>query len=360
MSLIQSILGSPTISKTEDPFMYMLEDTDEALHPISRKTETDIVKIPEMITENSNENVIGRHSSSDVSMIASDSEENMHGEIPKEEKIKRKCQRSLDAKVESFFSKTVPLRVRRSLRIQELKKVKYTYSSSEISGDECEEISKPREFLKEATNTKPQTVLKKCNVKLLQISQSQLFQHTLKNSDNDVLEYMIEQNSGEEEINDIIRNLPIESILPLLKVFYHQMQEGVPLEFGYSKWLKAFYHNHLPYLISSEEGMEVLEAMNACVDAKTKNLDKILQLRGKIEMILMQAKKNREKQDINEDSKENLKVFVDESVNEISERLDEILVKGTEESYNENVPWACEIQFQKPKPSYKWVWTQID
>ena len=171
---------------------------------------------------------------------------------------------------------------------------------------------------------------------------------------------MIEQNSGEEEINDIIRNLPIESILPLLKVFYHKMQEKAPLELRYSKWLKAFYRNHLSYLISSEEGIEMLEAMNACVDAKTKNLNKIVQLRGKVEMILMQAKENHEKQDTNEDSKKDLKVYVDESVNEISERLDNILVKGTEESYNENVLWACEISFQKPKSSCKWIWTQID
>jgi len=222
-------------------------------------------------------------------------------------------------------------------KIQMVQKPKYTYSSPDTSEDENEGAFKPKEFSKEAENAKPSTFLRKCDIRLLQMSQSQLLRHSLKNNDERILELVFQQ-ANEEVINDIVRKLPMESILPLLKVFQNYIQKRVPLGFGQSKWFKAFFHYHSPFLTSSVECEETLAVMNANVDAKTKSLNKIVQLRGKIEMMLRQANENHDKPQSSGDSKENLKFNVDESISGSSEKLDEMLLETATKAVN--VQWA--------------------
>ena len=172
---------------------------------------------------------------------------------------------------------------------------------------------------------------------------------------------MLEQAQEDEKvINDIIECLPTESILPLLKVFQYHIQKRSSLEFRYGKCLRAFYHYHLPFLTTSKECMEILEVMNAIINAKTKSLNKIVELRSRIEMILWQAKENRQKCHSSEDDKKDLKLNLDESLSGLSGRLDEMLVKPIHNGNDEDLQWACEILFQKSNPSHKWIWTLID
>ena len=66
-------------------------------------------------------------------------------------------------------------------------------------------------------------------------------------------------------------------------------QGKTPLVFSHGKWLKAVLHHHTSHIMSSPECEEILTSMNTIIEARTRNYNKILQLRGKLEMIVKQV-----------------------------------------------------------------------
>ena len=67
------------------------------------------------------------------------------------------------------------------------------------------------------------------------------------------------------------------------------LQGKTPLVFSHGKWLKAVLHHHTSHIMSSPECEEILTSMNTIIEARTRNYNKILQLRGKLEMIVKQV-----------------------------------------------------------------------
>ena len=337
MSHTKSRSVSPTISKTEDSGIYVLEDKDDdALFPINRKVILQTENINPRRTE----------------YLFEDQE--IEFTVPSRElnnnKRRKKCERS-DKNESPEASLSNPDGFRRSPRIKKIQmfqKICYRESSTEVSEDENDNF-KPRElannqsrkrgsprFLKiqkvrKSRDTQPsaenfmnekdhaencknsigglnveelvkkaKSSISKSYVKLLPMSQFQLLKHGLLQNDEQILDLVLSQ-IDEDIINNVVAALPKQMIPLLLKVLQNYIMIRGPLVFAHGKWLKTILHYHSAYLVSSPEYEAILASMNAAIEAKTRSYDKILQVRGKIEMMLEQIRKNSGKSNTRKD-----------------------------------------------------------
>jgi hypothetical protein len=59
--------------------------------------------------------------------------------------------------------------------------------------------------------------------------------------------------------------------------------------FAHAKWLRAVLQLHTSQLMTSPQCEEILSSIYAMVEVKTRNYNKILQLRGKLDMMVQQV-----------------------------------------------------------------------
>ena len=347
MSHTKSRSVSPTISKIEDSGMYVLEDKDDdALFPINRK----VILQTENINPRSTE------------YLCEDQE--IEFTVPSRElnnnKRRKKCERS-DKNESPEESLSNPDGFRRSPRIKKIQmfqKICYRESFTEASEDENDNF-KPRELannqsrkrgsprfqkiqtVRKSRDTQPfaenfmdekdhaedwknpigglnveelvkkaKSSISKFYVKLLPMSHFQLLKHGLLQNDEQILDLVLSQ-IDEDIINNVVAALPKQMIPLLLKVLQNYIMIRGPLVFAHGKWLKIILHHHSAYLVSSPEYEAILASMNATIEAKTRSYDKILQVRGKIEMMLEQIRKNPGKSN---KSKDEMHSFVESEV----------------------------------------------
>jgi len=161
----------------------------------------------------------------------------------------------------------------------------------------------------------------------------QLLLQGLNSKDKRILESVLER-VDEELINDTVKRLPLEAILPLLETLHHYIQGKTPLVFSHGKWLKAVLQHHTSYIMSSPECEEILTSMNTIIEARTRNYSKILQLKGKLDMIVKQIntqdEDDRFQPESNQASKEALLVYQDDSSDELNDKLDEMLLPASD------------------------------
>jgi len=161
----------------------------------------------------------------------------------------------------------------------------------------------------------------------------QLLLQGLNSKDKRILESVLER-ADEELINDTVKRLPLEAVLPLLETLHHYIQGKTPLVFSHGKWLKAVLHYHTSHIMSSPECEEILSSMNTIIEARTRNYNKILQLRGKLEMIVKQVNTQDEEDhfqaEMSQPRKEALLVYHDDSSDELNDRLDEMLLPASD------------------------------
>jgi len=161
----------------------------------------------------------------------------------------------------------------------------------------------------------------------------QLLLQGLNSKDKRILESVLER-ADEDLITDTVKRLPLEAVLPLLETLHHYIQGKTPLVFSHGKWLKAVLHHHTSHIMSSPECEEILTSMNTIIEARTRNYNKILQLRGKLEMIVKQVNTQDEQEhfqpDLSQPSKEALLVYHDDSSDELNDKLDEMLLPASD------------------------------
>merc|ERR1711899_486152 len=161
----------------------------------------------------------------------------------------------------------------------------------------------------------------------------QLLLQGLNSKDKRILESVLER-VDEELINDTVKRLPLEAILPLLETLHHYIQGKTPLVFSHGKWLKAVLQHHTSYIMSSPECEEILTSMNTIIEARTRNYSKILQLKGKLDMIVKQIntqdEDDRFQPELNQASKEALLVYQDDSSDDLNDKLDEMLLPASD------------------------------
>ena len=342
MSHTKSRSVSPIISKTEDSGMYVLEDKDDdALFPINRKvilqTKNDA---PRRIVERKSPHLC---EDQEIEITVPSRELNNN-------KQRKKCQRS-DENEPPEASLSNPDGFRRSPRIKKIQmfqKICYSEPSTEASEDENDNF-KPRELannqsrkrgsprfqkiqtVRKSRDTRPfaenfkgekdnaedwenligdlnvEELVKKAKssisrfyVKLLPMSQFQLLKYGLMQNNEQILDSVLSQ-GDEEIIHKVVAALTKQMIPPLLKVLQNYVMKRGPLVFAHGKWIKIILHRHSAYLVSSPEYEAVLASMNATIEAITRSYHKILQVRGKLEMMLKQIRKDPGKSDTSQD-----------------------------------------------------------
>merc|ERR1719193_1077106 len=86
--------------------------------------------------------------------------------------------------------------------------------------------------------------------------------------------------------------------------------------------------------MSSPECEEIMSSMNTIIEARTRNYSKILQLKGKLDMIVKQINTQDEdyrfQPESNQASKEALLVYQDDSSDELNDKLDEMLLPASD------------------------------
>ena len=107
------------------------------------------------------------------------------------------------------------------------------------------------------------------------------------------------------------------------------------LVFGHGKWLKAVLRHHTSYVMSSPDCEEIIASINAVIESRTKNYQQILQLRGKLEMMVQQVTAQAEDQDkcqpLQEPQKEALLVYHDDDSSDgLSDKLDDMLMPASD------------------------------
>jgi hypothetical protein len=161
----------------------------------------------------------------------------------------------------------------------------------------------------------------------------QLLLQGLNSKDKHILQSVLER-VDEEIINDTVKRLPLEAILPLLETLHHYIQGKTPLVFSHGKWLKAVLQHHTSYIMSSPECEEILSSMNTIIEARTRSYSKILQLKGKLDMIVKQIntqdEDDRFQPELIQPSKEALLVYQDDSSDELNDKLDEMLLPASD------------------------------
>jgi len=161
----------------------------------------------------------------------------------------------------------------------------------------------------------------------------QLLLQGLNSKDKRILESVLER-VDEELITDTVKRLPMEAVLPLLETLHHYIQGKTPLVFSHGKWLKAVLQHHTSHIMSSPECEEILSSMNTIIEARTRNYSKILQLKGKLDMIVKQIntqdEDDRFQPELNQASKEALLVYHDDSSDELNDKLDEMLLPASD------------------------------
>ena len=347
MSHTKSRSVSPTISKIEDSGMYVLEDKDDdALFPINRKVilqteninprrteylyEDQEIEITVPSRELNNNKRRKKCERSDKNESPEESLYNPDGfrrspRIKKIQMFQKICYResSTEDENENFDPRELANNQSRKrgsptfLKIQTVQKSRDTQPSAKNfmnEKDHAEDWKNPigslnvEEFVKKAKSS-----ISKSYVKLLPMSQFQLLKHGLLQNDEQILDLVLSQ-IDEDIINNVVAALPKQMIPLLLKVLQNYIMIRGPLVFAHGKWLKIVLHHHSAYLVSSPEYEAILASMNATIEAKTRSYDKILQVRGKIEMMLEQIRKNPSKSNT---SKDEMHSFVESEVLEV-------------------------------------------
>lgn len=111
--------------------------------------------------------------------------------------------------------------------------------------------------------------------------------------------------------------------------------------FAHAKWMKAILRHHTSFLMSSPHCEDILTSVYAMIEAKTRNYNKILQLRGKLEMMVQQVTSQPESVAESVSAKEALLIYHDDSSDELDDKLDEMLMPASDTD-NENDDWNNE------------------
>lgn len=167
----------------------------------------------------------------------------------------------------------------------------------------------------------------------------QLLLQGLNNKDRKILESVLER-ADDEQINNTVKRLPIEAIVPMLEELQHHIQGKGLGVLTHSKWMKSLLQFHTSYLTNSPQCEDIMTSIYAMIENKTKNYQRILQLRGKLDIMVQQMNTEPDpaQESSNDNTKEALLVYHDDS-DELNDELDEMLLPVSD---TDNEEWEQE------------------
>jgi len=143
---------------------------------------------------------------------------------------------------------------------------------------------------------------------------AQLLVQGLRSNDQNILNSVLDREDT-TIIDNTVRSLPVEYLLPLLKHLQKRLQSKASANFSHVRWTHSVVRNHAGYLISARNiQKDILAPMMDGISARSANYLQVLGLKGKVEMITGQIARSRNGESVNTD-KPPLLVFQDDSDN---------------------------------------------
>lgn len=142
-------------------------------------------------------------------------------------------------------------------------------------------------------------------------SLSLLLSQGLQSNDSSILNQVLQQ-KNDTLITNTVKQLPIQAVMPLIKVLNEKL-EGTPEKcLIYIKWIRSVMFQHMSYLLTLPNFMPILGRMHQIISIRNKNHNVLLSLEGRLDLILTQILL-KESPNVDASNQEALIVFQEES-----------------------------------------------
>merc|ERR1712058_114961 len=137
-------------------------------------------------------------------------------------------------------------------------------------------------------------------------------------------------------IDNTVRKLPAEAVVPLVTTLQRFIRGRGVVNASHAKWLKSVLTIHTGYLVSIPDCQDLLSPVYALLEARTQNYSQVLQLRGKLNMMMKQSddKHTDNNLDVEQDA---LAVYIDTSSDESDDMVSDLMINDDEESEDGNL-----------------------
>ena len=181
----------------------------------------------------------------------------------------------------------------------------------------------------------------------------QLLLQGLHNKDSKILDSVLDR-ADDALIDTTVRKLPVEGVVPLIEELQRYIKGRGMVNFAHGKWLQSVLQHHTSYLMSSPHCEDLLGPVVAMLQARTKHYTPLVQLKGKLDIMTKQIRSRKEgdgqpdgagldasveaqlgknkilSQGKNLMASSALLVYQDDSSDELSDVLDEVLLPASD------------------------------
>jgi len=153
---------------------------------------------------------------------------------------------------------------------------------------------------------------------------AQLLVQGLHGKDDRIVDSVLDR-ADEQLIDNTVRRIPAEAVVPLVNTLQRYVKGRGVVNASHAKWLRSVLTIHTGFLMSLPDCQDLLGPVYALLEARTASYSSVLQLRGKLDMIMKQ-KSGRCEDTVIDTEKEALVVHQDDSSDELSDVLEDLLV----------------------------------
>merc|ERR1712110_847284 len=158
---------------------------------------------------------------------------------------------------------------------------------------------------------------------------TQLLVQGLHSNDSRILDSVLDR-ADVTLIDNTVKRLPVEAVLPLVTILQKYIRGRGVVHASHAKWLKSVLSIHHGFLVCVPECQNILAPVYALLEARTQNYFQVLQLRGKLEMMM---KKSDDKQPNNnlDIEQEALAVYQDTSSDESDDMMSDLMINDNDQ-----------------------------
>jgi len=161
---------------------------------------------------------------------------------------------------------------------------------------------------------------------------AQLLVQGLHGKDGRILDSVLDR-ADQELIDNTVRRIPAEAVVPLVTTLQKYVKGRGMVNSSHAKWLRSVLTLHTGFLVSVPDCQELLGPVYALLEARTGAYNSVLQLRGKLDLVIKQKSGRVEDAAVDADQ-EALVVYQDESSDELEDVLEDLLVPASDTDDN--------------------------
>lgn len=119
-------------------------------------------------------------------------------------------------------------------------------------------------------------------------SLSDLLAQSAASNDSALLESALSVNDP-DLIKQSLKRLPVPQVIPLLNAIVSRVQRRPMRALQLIPWLRALFQTHSSYFLTVSDLGKYLEPLQRIIDARTKTFRRMMQLKGRMDMMLQQV-----------------------------------------------------------------------